>query len=528
MTRSQRTSTSSFLRTRLSILLSLALAGASTAWLVSGCSTILGADFDRPAASADGGAAVPMDIVTNVPEPEPPNPDGSCAEGRKLCGGSCVSRLDARFGCGGATCDACALPNAVAACTSGALCAVSSCKAGWTDCDGKPTDGCETELASDPAHCGSCERACNAGLVCGNGTCTSTCPEGTRPCGGGACKAESPTSCGAACLSCTAPAHGVPVCTNGGCDFTCDKDYERQGATCVDTIPHDTWATVASMPTERRGLAAAAGADGRIYAIGGSNDAYPVSTVEVYTPSTNTWTEVASLLTARYDLAAAAGADGRIYAIGGWSKSSSLSTVEVYTPSTNTWTEVASMPTARDGLAAATGADGRIYAVGGWAGGEGLGAVEVYTPSTNTWTEMASLPTARTGLAVAPGPGGSIHAIGGLVDFGVMSRLSTVEVYTPSTNTWTKVKNMPTARYNLAAAMGADGRTYAMGGNDGTSHRSIAEAYTPSTNTWTKVTNMPTARSSLAAAAGADGRIYAIGGQNGSSAVLSTVQVYTP
>ena len=54
------------------------------------------------------------------------------------------------------------------------------------------------------------------------------------------------------------------------------------------------------------------------------------------------------------------------------------------------------------------------------------------------------------------------------------------------------------------------------------------EAYTPSTDSWVTVPNMPTVRSILAAAASADGRIYAIGGQDGPNPVGAKVEVYTP
>jgi hypothetical protein len=54
-------------------------------------------------------------------------------------------------------------------------------------------------------------------------------------------------------------------------------------------------------------------------------------------------------------------------------------------------------------------------------------------------------------------------------------------VYTPSTNSWATVASLTTARYGLAAAMGGDGRIYAIGG-DGThagSRTATVEAYTP-------------------------------------------------
>ena len=54
------------------------------------------------------------------------------------------------------------------------------------------------------------------------------------------------------------------------------------------------------------------------------------------------------------------------------------------------------------------------------------------------------------------------------------------------------------------------------------------EAYTPSTNPWATVASMRTPRQDLAAAGGADGRIYAIGGINGNYGNVATVDAYTP
>ena len=76
---------------------------------------------------------------------------------------------------------------------------------------------------------------------------------------------------------------------------------------------------------------------------------------------------------------AAAGADGRIYAIGGLDGTSGLSTLEVYTPRTDSWAAAPSMQTPRWGLAAA-GAGGCIYAVGGYDGTKAYDTAEAYAP----------------------------------------------------------------------------------------------------------------------------------------------------
>jgi N-acetylneuraminic acid mutarotase len=106
------------------------------------------------------------------------------------------------------------------------------------------------------------------------------------------------------------------------------------GTNLVDTYSptEDRWAVAASMPTPRQSLAAATGHDGRIFALGGSiaqnGTLADAATVEVYDPTTNQWAAFDSLTTPRSGLAAAAGHDGRIYAIGG----SDRDTVEACSP----------------------------------------------------------------------------------------------------------------------------------------------------------------------------------------------------
>jgi len=114
--------------------------------------------------------------------------------------------------------------------------------------------------------------------------------------------------------------------------------------------------------------------NGKIYAIGGILP----RTVEEYDPVSDTWTARASMLTDRYDLTAAA-VNGKVYAIGGSDdtndpESLALNSVEEYDPVGNTWTTFYSMPTARCGLAAAA-VNSRVYALGGIDGSLGSMAI---------------------------------------------------------------------------------------------------------------------------------------------------------
>jgi N-acetylneuraminic acid mutarotase len=296
------------------------------------------------------------------------------------------------------------------------------------------------------------------------------------------------------------------------------------------------WTPVAPMNTARRALGAARVPNGLIYAVGGLDattpNPSPLNTVEVYSTVSNTWAPIPPMSIARGSLGVAAGTDGRVYAIGGQSSGPPacppasgclLSTVEAYSPDTNTWTMLAPMSINRVGSGAVTGPDGRIYVFGGQSGADGsiiANTVEAYSPGTNTWTILAPMPTARANLAAAIGNDGRIYVIGGFNNV----FLNTVEAYSPVTNTWSTVAPMPTARHSLAAATGPDGRIYAMGGASGPGVLiNTVEAYSPDTDTWSSVAPLSMPRYQPGAATGPDGRIYAIGGHTGVTA-LSTVE----
>ncbi len=238
------------------------------------------------------------------------------------------------------------------------------------------------------------------------------------------------------------------------------------------------WETVAPMPTPRRALSAATGADGRIYAIGGSqnNQNTNLDTVERYDPHTNTWTTVAPMPTRRSNLAATVApcpatapapvAGECIYAIGGWGSDERV--VEVYHPATDTWLSsarpgdgVARMPTGRSSFAVATAAcPGRagtcVYLIGGHALVT-INRVEAYDPSTNSWETVAPMLTPRAGLAAATGRDGNIYAIGGRKDLPSSEVLASVERFSPDLGVWVPVDSMDKARSDHAAVTGGMG-----------------------------------------------------------------------
>lgn len=61
-------------------------------------------------------------------------------------------------------------PNATAGCSEG-VCAVGGCNQPYDDCDHRPDNGCEANLQTDPANCGTCGAPCPRGTQCTLGAC---------------------------------------------------------------------------------------------------------------------------------------------------------------------------------------------------------------------------------------------------------------------------------------------------------------------------------------------------------------------
>jgi len=111
--------------------------------------------------------------------------------------------------------------------------------------------------------------------------------------------------------------------------------------------------------------------------------------------------------------------------------------------------------------------------------------------------------------------------------------VSTVEIYDPATDSWTRGSDMPTARAGLSTSV-VNGKIYAIGGDVqfliGSSGSPFLEIYDPTTDGWTKGSDMLTARMGLSTSV-VDGKIHAIGGEGGAGInvnSLATVERYTP
>jgi hypothetical protein len=122
----------------------------------------------------------------------------------------------------------------------GAVCAYSSCKAGFANCDttAPDIDGCET-ATTNTLNCGGCGVKCeptNASTAaCTSGLCAYTCTSGFGDCdktGGNTNGCETPlntlANCGACGAKCDTVRSTGAACTTTGCTYTgCAAGYQN-------------------------------------------------------------------------------------------------------------------------------------------------------------------------------------------------------------------------------------------------------------------------------------------------------------
>ncbi len=193
------------------------------------------------------------------------------------------------------------------------------------------------------------------------------------------------------------------------------------------------------------------------------------------------------------------GGDGRVYFVGGGWQGLSVPTqcssgrnfyaVAAFDPQSSKWSFVAPLQTPRNRSTAVTAGDGRVYAIAGQqpltpcsSAVNALSSVEAYTPSTNTWTFVAPMLVARQLAAATVGIDGRIYVFGGRDGAGNL--ISDDEVYDPKANSWTTIAPMPDPRAQTALSTDREGRIYVFGGSDSAGTPATVERYTPSTNTW--------------------------------------------
>lgn len=238
-----------------------------------------------------------------------------------------------------------------------------------------------------------------------------------------------------------------------------------------------------------------------LYVIGGRSDLPSLGKVMAYNAATNRWAVKASLPVSLRESNGAGVIGGKIYVSGGISRTYSwYGRLYMYDPETNVWTRKSDVPT--EGFGGLTGViDDKLYVVTschsqdeppcGWQfPGHPDRWLFRYDPRTDTWTERA-IPPARPYTHVIGG------TIGGKLYMGTYAS-SILDVYDPDTDRWTERVTTRAVRLGAVSATLA-GKLYMIGGyrgnvEDGFTAVRTTHVYDPTTNAWTDLARLPTAR----------------------------------
>lgn len=200
---------------------------------------------------ASGGEDAPDAVavaVADVPALDAPDvvtadtPDVAVAVADVVDAGPvCDAMLDSDY----TNCGACGVvcgdrPNAVGVCRAGAC--TTACRSSFADCDGDPSNGCETSIINNASNCGACGRACGSSQICVSNRCDTVCAPGVTNCSGACVELSFDiNNCGVCGRRCEARANSSVLCNQRECVYSCDPGFVTCGPTsfCAVNLSSD-------------------------------------------------------------------------------------------------------------------------------------------------------------------------------------------------------------------------------------------------------------------------------------------------
>lgn len=252
----------------------------------------------------------------------------------------------------------------------------------------------------------------------------------------------------------------IPGGLSGGASLNPSNALERYDPSS------NTWVFQAILPKMRHHAATAVW-DGRLYLFGGDPYSGRGPDAWYYDPATDAWT-VVSAMPIRMVAGAAITVGEYIYLIGGLSHSTSedlfRGAVQRYDPQQDQWEIVSNLPVVVNHCALVY-LDGEIYVIGGRDASTDYGLVQIYNPTANSWREGPPLQRPRAGHAAVV-VNDVIYVLGGeRINSEDFSVLDSVEVFDPSTETWSYGVPMPLGLHGVPAVV-IEGTIFVVGGSE--------------------------------------------------------------
>ena len=296
--------------------------------------------------------------------------------------------------------------------------------------------------------------------------------------------------------------------------------------------------TVKKPMNEPRGLHSATRLNNnKILVAGGGvvfeGDFIALDTAEIYDVITDTWSTVGSLQEARSEPQATLLNNGKVLVTAGDGAGfATLASAELFDPSTNSWSSAGSMTAKRSRHRQTLLDNGEVLVAGGRefnapSGHPALSSVEIYTPGTNSWRAGVSMSEAHySGAMIKLLNGNVLMATGAKQVPGSCCAVQDhggSEIYNPITDSWSSTGQMNTPRRSSRVSILCDGRVLVSGGFPTTAS---AEIYDPVLATWNEVGPMPVERREHTSTLLSNCDVLIAGGQDDVSALASAI-LYT-
>src|SRR5882757_5515034 len=216
-----------------------------------------------------------------------------------------------------------------------------------------------------------------------------------------------------------------------------------------------TFSTTSNMSSPREFHSATVLPSGLVFVAGGVNDRFiGLASTELYDSASGAFSTGGDMTSSRAAHTATLLRDGTVLLAGGNSFTNGafnpLSSAEIYDPSTGTFTATGSMSAARQGHSATLLKNGLLLIVGGQNNSGRLATAELYDPSSHSFTPTGSLITARDSQTANLLVDGTVLIAGGVDNNGVP--LANVELYDPVAGTFASTGSMVGARVHHISA----------------------------------------------------------------------------
>ncbi|CAN5452902.1 kelch repeat-containing protein [soil metagenome] len=291
------------------------------------------------------------------------------------------------------------------------------------------------------------------------------------------------------------------------------------GSSAAISALTDLWSAAAKLQHARVDHTATLLQNGKVLIVGGSDtseNAFNVTSAEVYDPATNTWTSAGAINTAGVPHTATLLQSGKVLVVHG-------ATAELYDPSSNAWSNAGRLGEAHRGTATLL-SNGKVLVAGGLAAGGYVAVAELYDPVTNAWSAAGTMLTARGEHSATRLANGKVLVAGGI---GTSGSLGSAELYDPVSNSWS-------AGGSLVGTSGANWATLLPNGKVLVLTSSNVELYEPVTNTWTASPMHGVAPAWSTATMLSNGKVLVTGGEmlassgNNSRSSVDLASVYDP